>query len=72
MVLKGKTQRRLGSIRNMNFTTTLARNSSWVITDRLSFLMLGLELSDSAMAIASGVRTYIFHVAAQPSGFSAA
>lgn len=72
MVLKGKTQRRLGSIQNMNLTTTLARNSSWVITDRFSFLMLGLELSDSAMAIASGVRTYIFHVAAQPSGFSAA
>lgn len=45
---------------------------SWFITDRFSFLMLGLELSDSAMATASGVRTYIFHVAAQPSGFSAA
>lgn len=45
---------------------------SWFITDRFSFLMLGLQLSDSAMATPSGVRTYIFHVAAQPSGFSAA
>lgn len=45
---------------------------NWIITDMLSFLLLGLKLSDSAMATASGVRTYIFHVAAQPPGFSAA
>lgn len=45
---------------------------NWIITDMFSFRMLGLKLSDSTTVTASGVRTYIFHVAAQPPGFSAA
>lgn len=62
------------SVSNVSFTSPLAPESkwNWIITDMLSFLMLGLELSDSTMVTASGVRTYIFHVAAQPPGFSAA
>lgn len=45
---------------------------NWIITDMFSFLMFGLQFSDSTVVTASGVRTYIFHVAAQPHGFSAA
>lgn len=50
--------------------TLFHREARQIHTIRWLFLMLGF--SDSAMATASGVRTYIFHVAAHPSGFSAA